>query len=117
MRKTYAHENAGSVLLMQRLQDESLITLLLVLKGLTSMITQIRKSFKSNGFKIALWFILLALSAGMLFQTQLFQWSSRASWAARVNGKELGYNELIRKAAMHQEFVSNLRAQLSLIHI
>jgi parvulin-like peptidyl-prolyl isomerase len=111
VRKTHAHENAGSVLLMQGLQDESLITLLLVLKGLTSMITQIRKSFKSNGFKIALWFILLALSAGMLFQTQLFQWGSRASWAARVNGKELGYNELIRKAAMHQEFVSNLRAQ------
>ncbi len=74
------------------------------------MITQIRKTFKSNIYKVILWITIFAL-AGIFSLPQLFKMGSEAYWAAKVNGKELGYNELMRKAAMHQEFISNLRAQ------
>lgn len=74
------------------------------------MITQIRKSFKSKAYKIVLWLVILTMT-GIFTLPQLFKFGSSGHWAARINGREIPYQEFMRKSAMHQEFLMNLRAQ------
>ena len=74
------------------------------------MITQIRKSFKSKAYKIVLWFVILTMT-GIFTLPQLFKMGSNIHWAVKINGQGVPYQEFMRKAAMHQEFLMNLRAQ------
>lgn len=74
------------------------------------MITVIRRSFKSKAYKIILWITIFAL-AGIFSLPSLFKRMSGMPWIVSINGQEIGYNDYVRKTAIHQEFLNNLRAK------
>lgn len=66
------------------------------------MITVIRKKLKSRGFKVILWLTIISLT-GLLSLPELIRLASKnMSWAAKVNGHEIEYNDFMR-VLYHQE--------------
>lgn len=74
------------------------------------MIIAIRKSFKSNTYKIFLWLVILAL-AGVFSIPQLIRDMRTSDWIAQINGSKVSYAEFIFRARSQEARIQMLRQQ------
>lgn len=74
------------------------------------MITAIRRQFKGETLKYAMWIILFALAGGVLLP-MLVRDASSGNWAIKVNGEEISDAEFAQQAAHEQERIARIREQ------
>lgn len=76
------------------------------------MIITIRNQIKQTTFRYVAFFIFVVLGAGMISIPSLMrQGGAGGSWAVKVNGEEVSYQDFAREVAEQSEFLAQVRAQ------
>lgn len=76
------------------------------------MITTIRNQFKTSTYRYVIFFIVFVLAMGMVSLPSLIKNEKEAvSWAVKVNGKKILYQDFAREVAERSEWLSHVRAQ------
>ena len=76
------------------------------------MIITIRNQIKHSNFRYVAFFIFVVLGAGMIsIPSLLRQEGASASWALKVNGEEVSYQDFSREIAEQSEYLAQIRAQ------
>ncbi len=76
------------------------------------MITAIRKQFKTAGYRTMLWFITIAIVAGMILIPALLRKTvTGGPWAIRVNKQEISYQLFMQEVTEQRDRIAAFRAQ------
>lgn len=75
------------------------------------MIITIRNQIKHSMFRYVAFFIVIVLGAGMISIPSLMRQGGGTSWAVKVNGEKVSYQELAHEIAEQSEFLAQIRAQ------
>jgi SurA-like protein/parvulin-like peptidyl-prolyl cis-trans isomerase-like protein len=75
------------------------------------MITTIRARFKHSTYRYVVFFMIFAIILGMASSMLMKTDRSAVSWAVKVNGAEISYQDFAREVAEKAEFLNKIRAQ------
>lgn len=75
------------------------------------MITTIRSQFKQTTYRYIVFFMVFIIAASMVSSMLVKSDRVGESWAVRVNGVEISYEDFNREAAKQTEYLAHMRAQ------
>lgn len=76
------------------------------------MITEIRRSLKTRGFRTALWVFIIGIAGGGILLQFFINLFDKAEWALKVNGTVISKEEFGQKMVIENDFIRTIKNYL-----